>query len=233
MNRRLQTLLGSLVLPTMPMTERFLLYCAVVAGGVFACSSTTSSGTADGGSSSDGGGAGDDGSSGNDAAGGALTCSSVGLCTNVHGSMTVGTVRPLTGGSIRDGGYRSIAGPEKFLLFVGQKVLSVMDPTYYENQLGSWSTNGDTITFNFTEACTSNGSTTVSSSHPYKYLVQGDDIFLQTYLNGQPNGSAMQLHKVSSFCAPFAGSSCNNGNCVCNEQTGKPLPPMNSCSLAK
>jgi len=190
-----------------------------------------------------GGGDGDDGSPSPDSMmDTALTCKSVALCTTYDVKTFVGTVPAPAGGSVENGVYRLAYDliPDD----VGEQeayrdeleVLQIRDghfnwAAFFHDELGTYTTSGQTITFQETRRCDRGAEGEASTARTeYAYTATGDELHLYSRVMRSDGVSwdKMYVYKRTTspddVCrtvnaepsAPGDSARCNVTNCACS-----------------
>jgi hypothetical protein len=210
--------------------------CAVLIG---ACSSSSAANPSGGsGSGGDGGGGGggatSDGGTGsgsNDSgssATNALDCHSITWCTDYSPTENApANIPALNGGTIPDGFYRSEEGGNTYgFLFQGSQVLEVF--AGIDNQLGTYTINGGTLSINTTVQCSYNQAdkTPDDASQTYSFAVQGKNLFLKspTEFGASDAGRRFELiDNPNDVCTGDADYACTDSSCTCSFSVGTAL----------
>jgi len=162
-----------------------------------------------------------------------LTCDQYAWCTTYSASGGSAANPPaLTGGTISDGLYRLEEGESaaRAMVFKGTTLLRVGD--LYENDIGTWSVSGATLSLATTMTCNHGGTRANSLTLNAAFAAQGDDLFIQY----QGSTTIRRWHRVTSLCATDDNFQCRLTSCVCSESFNRGLPalstdPSNPCGM--
>jgi hypothetical protein len=173
-----------------------------------------------------------------------LTCSSFTLCTYAEVTTYAGTIAPAAGGAVADGTYRlawveasteARAGATADLTAIEISGGSFLWTGGVQSDLGSFSTDGATITFHPTARCELGAQVdTDDRTFDYRYTATASELRLHETISGADGWEQVSVFvrtDALDVCdlvsdvpsSPGDSAQCNASNCFCAVAVGGPL----------